>query len=42
MKDNPGPGGVLRGGKNGRKAWEIEEEATWGEMFLIWGQFFFA
>ena len=28
MKDNPGPGGALRGGKNGRKAWEIDEDAT--------------
>ena len=28
MKDNPGPGGALGGGKKGRKAWEIDEEAT--------------
>ena len=28
MKDNPGAGGALRGGKKGRKAWEIDEDAT--------------
>ena len=28
MKDNPGPGVALGGGKKGRKAWEIDEEAT--------------
>ena len=28
MKDNPEVGFFLRGGRKGRKAWEIEEEAT--------------